>query len=158
MDQVGLVGLRPLYSITNLYFVFCMFFLPSFISSENHMLCSQSLNLRSLCYIFSIAKATCGWLLISTHSKRLVSLRKLHISSLCMSELVALAGSQRVFVESSSQSVALPKCQPAFCVLPFTLDLTRSPLVAAKSIFFLFFFCHLLSSAERPDVQLYPSH
>lgn len=74
-----------------------------------------------------------------------------------MSKLVALAGSQRVFVESPSQSAALPKCQPAFGVLPFTLDLTPGPLVAAKTVFF-FFFCHLLSSAERPDVQLHRGH
>lgn len=53
--------------------------------------------------------------------------------------VVTLAGSQRVFVESPSQSVALPKCQPAFAVLPFTLDLTRSPLVAAMSVFCFFF-------------------
>lgn len=56
-----------------------------------------------------------------------------------MSKLVALAGSQRVFVESPSQSVAVPKCQPAFGVLPFTLDLTPSPLVAAMILFFFFF-------------------
>lgn len=64
-----------------------------------------------------------------------------------------------MFAESPSESVALPKCQPAFAALPFTLDLTRSPLVAAMSVFFfLSFFCHLLSSAKRPDVQLHPGH
>lgn len=54
-----------------------------------------------------------------------------------------------MFVESPSQSVALPKCQPAFAVLPFTLDLTRSPLVAAMSVVFFFFF--VISSQVPSD-------
>lgn len=69
--------------------------------------------------------------------------------------VVALAGSQRVFVESPSESVALPKCQPAFAALPFTLDLTRSPLVAAMSVFFCLFFFVISSQVPSDPMSNY---
>lgn len=56
-----------------------------------------------------------------------------------------------MFVDSSSEAPALSMCQPAFGALPFTLNLTHSPLVAAMSILSSPLECQL-------DVQLHPSY
>lgn len=96
------------------FFCFLYVVQPLFICSKNHCrVLTQSLSICKAGDSLSASTATCGWVLVPHRHNSFKTLcfpvKISPISSPCMCELVALAGSQRVFVESLPAKA--PPCQ-----------------------------------------------